>query len=387
MRAVIFLVLLTAIPTSLVAQDVSQDAYSGAISLTAGFDDDPRVITISAGGLVDLSDSTQYDCVGFVSEAPDYKIDYTTGSAGLELSFIALSEIDTVLLVNTPDGEWHCNDDYSDEFGLSAGLTFDQPLAGVYDIWVGVYDQEDIYAEADLYITELANLLSQYLTEIDNASETSSSGIPQVTGSGTAFAVTSQGHLITNYHVISGCTALTFQIPGSAASDVTVIATNETFDLALLRTDIPTTAASFHNRSRVRLGDDVVVYGFPLLGDLSSQGNLTSGVVSALTGLNDDLSNFQISAQIQPGNSGGPVFDRYGAVAGVVVSTANQDYFARQSGNIPQNVNFAITADITQTFLRANNIRYQLTENTEELRTADIAEQAVAMTGALLCYR
>lgn len=387
MRATILLVLLMAMPPALVAQDFTQDAHSGVISLTAGFDDDPRVITILAGGSVDLSGSTQYDCAGFVSDAPDYKIDFTTGSAGLDLSFFAVSEVDTVLLINTPDGEWHCNDDYGDEFGLSAGLTFDQPLAGVYDIWVGVYDQNDIFAEADLYITELANLLSQYLTEIDNVSETSSSGIPQVTGSGTAFAVTSEGHLITNYHVISGCTSLTFQIPGSTASDVTVIATNENFDLALLRTDIPTAAASFNNRNRLRLGDDIVVYGFPLLGDLSSQGNLTSGVVSALTGLNDDLSNFQISAQIQPGNSGGPVFDRYGAVAGVVVSTANQDYFARQSGNIPQNVNFAITADITQSFLRANNIRYQLTDNTEEMRTADIAEQAVAMTGALLCYR
>ncbi|MDP2139809.1 MAG: serine protease [Gammaproteobacteria bacterium] len=340
-----------------------------------------------AGGSLDLSESPLFSCNGFTADAPDYQIDYSPGNPDLELSFFAVAEVDTVILINAPNGLWHCNDDFSTQLGSTAGLTFEQPLAGVYDIWVGVYDQDDIYSAAELYITELANLLDEDLTETDSSSETSSPGAPQVIGSGTAFAVTTEGHLITNYHVISGCNSLTFQIPGSAAAEAAVVSTNESSDLALLRTDIPTRAAQFHTRSRIRLGDEIVVYGFPLLGELSSQGNLTSGVVSALTGLGDDLSTFQISAQIQPGNSGGPVFDRYGAIAGVVVSTANQDYFAQQSGNIPQDVNFAITADITQSFLRANNVRYEESDSVEELRTADIAERAQSFTGALLCYR
>lgn len=387
MRSAIVILLTTMAPVTLSAQDVSKTATYGEISLPAGFDDDPRVITVMAGGSVDLSASTMFSCNGFVSDTPDYQIDYSTGSADLSLSFFAESEVDTVLLINAPDGQWHCNDDFGGDFGLTAGLTFEQPMTGIYDIWVGVYDDDDNFSESELYITELADLLSEGSTDTGGSSETSSTGVPQVVGSGTAFAVTTEGHLITNYHVISGCRTLTFQLPGSAAADATIVSTNESFDLALLRTDVRTTAAPFQSRNRIRLGDDIVVYGFPLLGDLSSQGNLTSGVVSALTGLNDDLSTFQLSAQIQPGNSGGPVFDRYGAVAGVVVSTANQDYFAQQSGNIPQNVNFAITADITQSFLRANNVRYELTDSSEELRTADIAERAQAVTGALLCYR
>jgi len=386
MRLTIFL-LIAATAATANAQDVSLEPHYGEISLAAGFDDDPRVVSMIAGGSLDLSVSPLFSCNGFTGNAPDYQIDYSAGNSDLALSFFAVSEVDTVLLVNAPNGLWHCNDDFSAEFGATAGLTFEQPLAGEYDIWVGVYDEADIYTAAELYITELANLLDEDLTETDSPTDTFSPGSPQIIGSGTAFAVTTEGHLITNYHVVSECNSLTFQIPGSAATSATVVSTNESFDLALLRTDTVTRAAQFHNRSRTRLGDDIVVYGFPLLGDLSSQGNLTSGVVSALTGLNDDLSTFQISAQIQPGNSGGPVFDRYGAVAGVVVSTANQDYFAQQSGNIPQNVNFAITADITQSFLRANNVRFELTDSVEELRTADIAEQAQSVTGALLCYR
>jgi len=369
------------------AQDVSRDAYYGEISLSAGFDDDPRVIDMVAGGSVNLSESTQFDCNGFISDAPDYQIDYSTGNADFELSFFADSTADTVILINTPDEQWHCNDDYGEGFGLTAGLTFEQPLAGIYDIWVGVYDQDDIYSKTELYITELASLLTDDLPEISDSSETSSNGNPKVIGSGTAFAVTTEGHLVSNYHVVSQCSFVKFQLPGALPIEAAIMSTNESSDLALLKIDSTTRAAPFRAQSRIRLGDAIVVYGFPLLGDLSSNGNLTSGLVSALTGLRDDLSTFQISAQIQPGNSGGPVFDQYGAVVGVVVSTANQDYFAQQSGNIPQNVNFAITSDITQSFLRANNIRYEISDSSESLGTADIAERAQSMTGALLCYR
>ncbi|HDZ08933.1 S1C family serine protease [Pseudohongiella sp.] len=387
MRSSTFLLLMAITPAAVMAQDVSRDAYFGEISLSAGFADDPRVIDMVAGGSVNLSQANQFDCNGFVSDAPDYQIDYSTGSADFELSFFAESTVDTVLLINAPDGQWHCNDDYSEELGLTAGVTFERPLAGIYDIWVGVYNEGDVYAETELYITELASLLTDQGSETSGSSGTAANGSPQVIGSGTAFAVTNEGHLITNYHVISECSSLRFQLPGALAIEATVVATNESFDLALLKTDSTTRAAPFRTQGRIRLGDDIVVYGFPLLGDLSSSGNLTNGLVSALTGLGDDLSTFQISAQIQPGNSGGPVFDIYGAVVGVVVSTANQDYFAQQSGNIPQNVNFAITSDITQSFLRANNIRYELSDNSEELSTADIAERAQTMTGALLCYR
>jgi hypothetical protein len=56
------------------------------------------------------------------------------------LSFYVEARDDTVLLVNTPDGEWHCNDDFS---GLDPALTFETPQEGQYDIWVGTFSATD----------------------------------------------------------------------------------------------------------------------------------------------------------------------------------------------------------------------------------------------------
>lgn len=385
-RLTIFILLFVVTPIRLNAQDVSLQSTYGEVDLVAGFDDDPREVSVSAGGSVNLSESTRINCWGYFSEAPDYKINYSADNKNYTLSFFSTSEKDTVLLVNDPSGAWHCNDDFSDQYGFTPGVEFSSALDGVYDVWVGVYEEDDKYTSATLAITELGFLLNEDTTPAETSSDTPSSTTPKNTGSGTAFVVSNSGHLLTNYHVISGCTSLAFKLTGETAIEATVVSTNERSDLALLRANISTSAAVFQSQSRPRLGDEIVVYGFPLLGALSSQGNLTSGVVSALTGLNDDLSTFQISAQIQHGNSGGPVFDRHGAVVGVVVSMANQEYFAQQSGSIPQNVNFAITASITRSFLDANNIDYSTTNILEELSTADIAEKAQSITGALLCY-
>ena len=209
---------------------------------------------------------------------------------------------------------------------------------------------------ATLYVTELGDL-------IDSEAE----------GSGTAFLVSEGGHLITNFHVVSGCSSIRFQLPGEPPVTATVIATNEVYDLALLKAVMARPPASFPFSRRPGLGQEIVVYGFPLRGDLSSQGNLTSGVIGVLTGPKDDLSMFQVSAQIQPGNSGGPVLDRYGAVTGVIVAMADAGYFAEQSGSFPQNINFAIRPGIVQSFLDINNIDYQFGAEETELRIAEIA--------------
>src|SRR4029079_10829288 len=92
----------------------------------------------------------------------------------------------------------------------------------------------------------------------------------------------------------------------------------------------------------VRAGEAIAVYGFPLAGVLSSTGNVVSGNVTALTGLGDDVRYFQISAPIQPGNSGGPLMDYSGLVVGIVNAKLNDLAFAKTTGDLPQNVNFAI---------------------------------------------
>ena len=366
------------LPIGAAAQEPFSNPSFGEVSLISGFEPDPHTVSIYAGGSVDLSASRLVDCVGFVSDAPDYRVVYDSDNQQRSLSFYAESESDTVLLVNDPDGEWYCNDDYSDELGLASGLDFSSPQSGVYDIWVGSY--EDEFSSATLYVTELGYLIDPEAegSDTDNGDWGSAS-------SGTAFFVSESGHLITNFHVVSECSSIQFQLPGEPPVAATVIATNAVYDLALLKAELEKPPANFPFARRPGLGQEIVVYGFPLRGDLSSQGNLTSGVISALTGLNDDLSMFQVSAQIQPGNSGGPVLDRYGAVTGVIVAMADAGYFAEQSGSIPQNINFAIRPGIVQSFLDINNIDYQYSAEETELRIAEIAEIAQTFTGALVC--
>ena len=156
-------------------------------------------------------------------------------------------------------------------------------------------------------------------------------------------------------------------------------------DLALLSSSAtPPTTASF--QKGVRLGDAVFVYGFPLSGLLSSTGNFTSGTVTSLAGLHDDSRMLQISAPVQPGNSGGPLLSETGAVIGVVTAKLDAITLAGITKDIPQNVNFAIKGSAAQTFLESNSIAVaSVSDDAVRLQPGDIAEFARNVSVKILC--
>ena len=206
--------------------------------------------------------------------------------------------------------------------------------------------------------------------------------------SGTGFFVSAAGHVLTNNHVIEGCNRTTIRIMGEAAVDAVVVSANSDVDLALLIAPVqPRARASFRAERSVRQGEEVVVFGFPLHGELSSQGNLTDGLVTALSGFFDDLRVMQVSAPVQPGNSGGPVMDRGGNIVGVIVSGADTQVFMAEGRDLPQNVNFAIRASLARSFLDTNNVDYDLARSDRALSVADIGEQAQDFTVLILCYQ
>jgi hypothetical protein len=293
-------------------------------------------------------------------------------------------ETDSTLVVKDPSGRWYCNDDFSDAAGYNPGVVFSDPVDGFYSVWVGTYSEESLGGTVSLMVTELAPPWDE-----SGVSPAPGGDGTELVASGTGFLVSRTGHVLTNHHVIEGCTRLTFQIRGDLAVETDLLASNQMTDLALLKTSLaPADFARFRGGASVRLGDEIVVYGFPLLGDLSSQGNLTYGIVSALSGINDDLSRLQMTAQIQPGNSGGPVMDRAGQIVGVVVETANNEYFERERSASTQNVNFAIRDSLARSFLETNNVGYELApSDAGPLAIADVAERARQFTGIILCYR
>jgi hypothetical protein len=85
----------------------------------------------------------------------------------------------------------------------------------------------------------------------------------------------------------------------------------------------------------------VIVAGYPLQGLLTSKASVTTGIVSALAGPKEDKKLIQITAPVQPGNSGGPLVDSQGNVVGIIVSKLNGLRVARTIGSLPENINFA----------------------------------------------
>jgi S1-C subfamily serine protease len=164
--------------------------------------------------------------------------------------------------------------------------------------------------------------------------------------SGSAFAVHPAGKLLTNSHVVEGCSEVSVTDRTGRVRDARVETRDERNDLALISLDSPVADIASFRRLPVRSGEDVVAVGFPRRGLLATDVNVSKGIVSATAGLRNDTSQLQISAEVQPGNSGGPLLDSSGSIAGVVVAKLDAIAVANVVGDIPQNVNFAIKAEV-----------------------------------------
>lgn len=141
------------------------------------------------------------------------------------------------------------------------------------------------------------------------------------------------------------------------------------------------------NRPAPALGEAVTVAGFPLRGLLSSELNVTSGNVSALAGPGDDPKLLQITAPVQQGNSGGPLLDGSGNVIGVVVSKLDAVHAAALTGDIPQNVNFAIKGTLVRSFLDIHGVAYGRRPSNSKLAPEGLAELAQTFTVAVHCWK
>ena len=145
----VLMVLTAAYPAgSVIAQDVGADPTFGTLSLSAGFQPDPTVVSLAAGGSINAGGFSS--CRGYIANSPDVRLFYSSGFLPLIIS--ADSASDTTLVVNAPNGSWYCDDDSGD--GTNPSLTFSSPLSGRYEIWVGTYSSAGL-ASANLYISEL----------------------------------------------------------------------------------------------------------------------------------------------------------------------------------------------------------------------------------------
>lgn len=199
---------------------------------------------------------------------------------------------------------------------------------------------------------------------------------------GSGVFVKSEGTGITNAHVVNGCTSATIEGYGRAR----ITARDKTNDLALVQLTEPkkTEAVQLARRS-LKLGEFVYALGFPLPGIIDNGLNFTGGQVSSLSGMGGDTRQFQLSAPVQPGNSGGPVVNTSGQLVGVASARLDDVATLEASGALPQNVNYAIRADIAASFLRANGIDPSESESAAKLDPTDIATAGKGYTFQIKC--
>lgn len=165
-----------------------------------------------------------------------------------------------------------------------------------------------------------------------------------VVGNGSGSLVSGRGHILTNLHVIDGCDWIT--VNGIAAN---LIGTDARLDLGIIQAEgIANRRPIRFRESNPRLGEQVAVMGYPIF-EISRALNYTTGIVSSTTGIRGDRTRLQITAPIQPGNSGGPVLDTAGRQVAVVVSKASATL--QMESNV-ENIGWVIRGGQAVEFLR-----------------------------------
>ena len=176
--------------------------------------------------------------------------------------------------------------------------------------------------------------------------------------SGSGFAVSNDGYLVTNNHVIEGCQKVFVHRRGKKY-ETDIVAFDTRNDLALLKGNFQPDVVLPLSSAKPYLAQDIYVSGYPFGTNISSSVKVTRGIISSLTGFGNNLAEMQIDAALQSGNSGGPILDEYGNVVGVAVAKLDVKFALEKFGAIPENTNFGVKANIVEALLDANGVVYQ----------------------------
>ena len=202
--------------------------------------------------------------------------------------------------------------------------------------------------------------------------------------SGSGFIVSEDGYIVTNEHVAGSCRKIIIQPMNKVAK---LIAKDANIDLAILKIDGGYKDFASFSVNTAILGESVVAAGFPYKKLLSSSIKISTGIVSSLAGVLNDKKVVQITAPIQPGNSGGPLIDLSGNIVGIVVSKLNSKLMFKMTDDIPQNVNFAIKAKYAKTFLKKHNIKFKQQASLNKYDIPTISQAAEDYTVEINCIQ
>ena len=204
-------------------------------------------------------------------------------------------------------------------------MVFPEIPAGLENISIRENMGSDEFYWSGIHITNPTNSFSSNKTKTPSNSNPTERAF-DISGSGTGFAISSNGLVVTSYHVVKDANRI--QIRGvngdfNKVFKARVLASDKTNDLAVLKIDdinfaviqaIPYVLSD----NIADVGEDIFVLGYPLRAFMGDEIKLTNGLISSKSGFQGDITSYQISAAVQPGSSGCPLFDKNGNIIGVV---------------------------------------------------------------------
>ena len=252
------------------------------------------------------------------------------------------------------------------------------------EVLYGGFNKVEEYVKQQTTQRIIAEVEKPKKEEQSDASLEESEMIPISSGSG--FFVNNDGYIVSNYHVVEMCQYVGASVEGDLLN-VKIIASDITNDLIIGKVEeLSNNDFLALSSDGAFLGDNVIAAGFPLAGTLSDNLKVTRGIVSSMSGLENNYSEYQIDAAVQSGNSGGPLIDASGNVVGVVVSQLNKYAILQQREIIPENVNFAVKSQNVGVFLSANNIDFVSKNSQRVVQNREVAKSAEESTVMLICY-
>lgn len=246
---------------------------------------------------------------------------------------LALKKINGVLHLIYLSGAEYADDWQEGEIKATLEPTATRDLYKAYWIMASKKVNENFYISFENGVMNVYDhkknkeiYLKMFPSSSPNNTPNSSILPPNVISTGTGFAISAKGHIVTNYHVIEDASSI--KIRGinnnfSSSYSATVIASDKNSDLAILQikdskfTTLGTIPYTISTKTS-DVGSSIYVLGYPLLSTMGQEVKVTNGIISSKSGYSGDISSYQISAPIQPGNSGGPLLDTKGNIIGVV---------------------------------------------------------------------
>lgn len=223
-------------------------------------------------------------------------------------------------------------------------------------------------------ISETGNGQDLYIKIYPTYDEVENSFTTEWKSSGTGFFIDKNGYLVTNYHVIDNGKVFEIDVTknGKTTSyEAEVISTDRQNDLAILKITSsnfkPLSKLSYNfNTNILDVGSSVFALGYPLTQIMGNEIKFTDGKISSKSGFQGDITTYQISVPIQPGNSGGPLFDEKGNLVGITSSGVNKQ--------LADNANYAIKTSYLKLLIDSTNDRIEL-PNSSELESKKLTEQ------------